>query len=535
MAENINVNSTGTVAAVNSVSDNNKKEPLNDVNTYIGHLLDSIYESIPTCFFDCYRKYLILIDNSNSSYMTSDEDVSKLLYSRIIKELNRVFNEITKDATCLAVSDVKRVANTIIKNVYNKRQYLFNSTTKKIASLPVTDKKNPANQLYLHYMSLSVNEMSELNNRYAPLKPGEFLRVQASDEVQRWYNSFALFSEFPFLFRYSNVKLEKYINLDLGYFIADYIKTRLNYNLDSYLHVYPEDLIDVPAFSNTSITMPVDSFESIPDSGGEPLYYLAPQSSDASITTVHSLTTRDFLVLDGIVGCMGSHIYSDAPVLTIERRELMKNIILTPPSSSNYKNEASALSRGLDDSLNRLYETELAYQKNATYYRMHFLDSIKYDTDTDTYTIRLGKSYQDLLIGSRLVRVTDSDLKKLNGNLSRYILFPMQKRRIELCLNNQTAETLDYVFFSKRISFYHRHRNVTGAEEKTHMDAIFTVLCELQRAGVCISSLKRVSDTAIWVEYIPLTFAEEKMLKLPSLNTSNNIEIDLDSVIPSTE
>lgn len=509
---------------MNTDSDYNNNPRQQD--QYSRQLYDAIYFSIP---YSVLEKYIEVVqDDSLVDDIPTSEDtpiqLDTKLHSLMFDKISECMETLLKGNT--KPEDVKPIVKQFLNKYSKKKNYVYTSTLKKLQSHRIDDPKSLVYTDYIYYSNLSPRERREKGIVLD-------LKIEVTDRFTNklvdWKESKSGFlSTCPAYKSYTHKKKSEAVEADINYIICKYVDTVLNCDIDSYIHIYPEKILQVPIFSlessivNTNYSS-LDDIEKIAATDdAEKAYYL---SSNKSVNVQQTLDTYDSALLRTIVSLFGPLVYEKESILTVPAQKLITRFWPKKTTDGIHKADYERVK----EHITKIHSASLAITDDEEYEDrgkrfalLNFLDVAIYNPDDDTYTFRLSPSYREMLVSKNVVRVVESDLIKLTDNMSRQILFPLQQKRIQCCFSGKYEDELDYDYLCSIVNFSgNAPRRATDSIKKRNVKAVYMVLQRIMNANVCIDSLELIDDLLIKVKYKPLSESEIKDLEFYHNNAND--------------
>ena len=148
--------------------------------------------------------------------------------------------------------DLMPIINKIKKSRLQKRARWYKAYNNDIDNMNLDDPKHPLASFIALARSLRPDEYAKL---YGDKELDDIIKDK-KDAANEWKNdSGSLLIDFPGLYSFTNNSIYNSLKNDLIISAWKYIESELAGNIDSYLRMYPVDLVDKPLFSPSSFTL----------------------------------------------------------------------------------------------------------------------------------------------------------------------------------------------------------------------------------------------------------------------------------------
>lgn len=444
----------------------------------------------------------ILVGNKSRLYSESFEDfIAEVLGNILTNESDE--NDV-RDAKNNTVRNSKKMKTAWIK--------AFNKELKDLESTPISSrtitKEMDAYKIMTPdelYRAFGVNEMEELKT----------LRI---NEVNKWKNS----DNFNFInFRYFEYKrpyqkLAAFKN-DLTLAILEIIDEQFNGCLDGVIVKRATDLIENPVFTANKVLMQMDRiidkdskssflFNDYEVSDGFILRTLVRESENVTMTSCYGLDERDSSIIDMIYSKITPNFFKDKTI-EIDIGEVVRKI---------YENTNGYAYKDAEERILKIsmYQIQglIKEQENIkdTKFIINFFDNAFIRTNTITNKrvakIVFGEILFNLYIQNKTVGVSSHQLKKIKQRLSKILIYPLQKSRLEKSVSGNEynhSEEYNYQYFKNRVRFPTR-------KKADNMKIIESSLEEFKAAQFLIKDFIKTKQDSFIVEYVTLSQEEKE-------------------------
>ncbi len=198
--------------------------------------------------------------------------------------------------------DLMPIINKIKKSRLQKRARWYKAYNNDIDNMNLDDPKHPLASFISLARSLRPDEYAKL---YGDKELDDIIKDKKV-AANKWKNdSGSLLIDFPGLYSFTNNSIYNSLKNDLIISAWKYIESELAGNIDSYLRMYPVDLVDKPLFSPSSFTLMMETAsnnllkEIITDDDGDEL--LEVTVDNGKLTPPKSMDTDDLKLVNAFI------------------------------------------------------------------------------------------------------------------------------------------------------------------------------------------------------------------------------------------
>jgi hypothetical protein len=216
------------------------------------------------------------------------------------------------------------------------------------------------------------------------LRPDEYAKLYGDKELDdiikdkkeaanEWKNdSGSLLIDFPGLYSFTNNSIYNSLKNDLIISAWKYIESELAGNIDSYLRMYPVDLVDKPLFSPSSFTLMMETAsnnllkEIITDDDGDEL--LEVTVDNGKLTPPKSMDTDDLKLVNAFISNINMQEFSKEKSVVVDLNTLGKEVV-------DYHVGKNVLNK-ISNSCRKLVEYNFSYEAEGSKIYFNLFDNI---------------------------------------------------------------------------------------------------------------------------------------------------------------
>ena len=273
--------------------------------------------------------------------------------------------------------------------------------------------------------------------------------TQYKTKATEWKdNSNSLLIEFPGLSTFTNNSI-LFIKNDLIISAWKYIEADLAGNIDSYMRMFPEQLLNRPLFSPSSFTLMMDTAsnnllkEIITDENGQEL--LEVTVNTGKLTPPKSMDSNDLKLINAFISNINMQEFSREKSVIVDLNTLGKEVV-------DYHVGKNVLNK-ISNSCRKLVEYNFSYEEEGSKMYFNLFDNIAIKEDAERpYAIaQFGEILSNAIIQKKLISITSSSYDVLQNNLSKIICYALKREQIA----NQESLTNEYsyTYFQKIVRF----------------------------------------------------------------------------------
>lgn len=388
--------------------------------------------------------------------------------------------------------DLVPIITTIKKTRNRRKSRWYDSYVNNINNMQYSDPKHPLAQIISLARILPID-------KYAAAFGFETVEEIIQDKLEKaliWktnVNSF--FIEFPGIDTQSDKTIFKVLKIDIALDAWRYIYTELNGNVNSFLVMYPDSLVDKPLFGPTAITMIMQNAgkdllkEIIKDEDNKTV--MEVEVSKGKFIPPTTLEPFDFKLLTTVIAnTNGSTFYKDRTV-TMNMNELARGIV-------NY-NPGTRVFNKIRNTCEKLVAYHYSYVVDEHNIFFNLFDHIDIDTEKKQATFMFSEILSNAIIQEKLITIASPAYNVLQNALSIIICSAMKREQIY----NQDSLVGDYsyAFFQKIVRF-------KSSNKKTNIKLLSNSLQEFVNNKLIIKSFKVSSVGLFTIEFLELSKAE---------------------------
>ena len=295
------------------------------------------------------------------------------------------------------------------------------------------------------------------------------------------------------------------INTTAGKDQRTYIESELAGNIDSYLRMYPVDLVDKPLFSPSSFTLMMETAsnnllkEIITDDDGDEL--LEVTVDNGKLTPPKSMDTDDLKLVNAFISNINMQEFSKEKSVIVDLNTLGKEVV-------DYHVGKNVLNK-ISNSCRKLVEYNFSYEAEGSKIYFNLFDNIviKEDAERPYAIAQFGEILSNAIIQKKLISITSASYDVLDNNLSKIICYAIKREQIA---NQETrVNEYSYTYFQKIVRFKLKNK-------KKNLQLIQESLQEFVDNHIAIEKFELKNGVFI-ITFLPLSDAE-----IEDLNSDND-------------
>ena len=444
------------------------------------------------------------IDPTIADFFDVKHDLFKFPAANILELIDETLMDYLEGRT--SREDLVPVINKIKKSRLQKRARWYSSYMDDINNLSIDDPKHPLANVVNMARSAPLEEYSKM---FGTRDIDEIIEDYKNKASEWKDNPNSLLISFPGLSSFTNKSIYKSLKNDLIISIWKYIETELAGNIDSYMRMFPEQLIDKPLFSPSSFTLMMDQAsnnllkEIITDDEGTELLEVTVNSG--RLTPPKSMDSSDLKLVNAFISSINMQEFSKDKSVVVDLNTLGKELV-------DYHVGKNVITK-ITNSCRKLVEYNFSYEEEGTKLFFNLFDNITIKEDAERpYAIaQFGEILSNAIIQKKLISITSASYDVLQNNLSRIICYALKREQIA---NQETLMgEYSYTYFQKIVRF-----KLTN--KKKNMQLIQESLQEFVDNGIAIKNFELANGVFI-IHFLPLSVAE-----IDDLNFSNTKHIE---------
>jgi hypothetical protein len=316
---------------------------------------------------------------------------------------------------------------------------------------------------------------------------------------------------FPGLSTFTNKSIYKSLKNDLIISAWKYIESELAGNIDSYMRMFPEQLLDKPLFSPSSFTLMMDQAsnnllkEIITDDDGKELLEVTVNSG--KLTPPKSMDSSDLKLVNAFISNINMQEFSKDKSVVVDLNTLGKELV-------DYHVGKNVITK-ITNSCRKLVEYNFYYEEEGTKLFFNLFDNITIKEDAERpYAIaQFGEILSNAIIQKKLISITSASYDVLQNNLSRIICYALKREQIA---NQETLMgEYSYTYFQKIVRF-----KLTN--KKKNMQLIQESLQEFVDNRIAIKNFELANGVFI-IHFLPLSPAEIEDLNFNNIKAIEEV------------
>ncbi len=403
--------------------------------------------------------------------------------------------------------DLIPVISKIKKSRLQKRARWYKSYINDIDTINIDDPKHPLSHIINMARSLPIEQYVNIFGD----KEIEEIIEEYKLKAAAWKNdSNSLLISFPGISAFTNNSIFNSLKNDLIINIWKYIDGELAGNIDSYLRMFPEELLEKPLFSPSSFTLMMETAsnnllkEIITDEEGSEL--LEVTVNNGKLTPPKSMDYNDLKLINAFISNINMQEFSREKSVVVDLNTLGKEVV-------DYHVGKNVITK-ISNSCRKLVEYNFSYEEEGSKMYFNLFDNIAIKEDAERpYAIaQFGEILSNAIIQKKLISITSASYDVLENNLSRIICYSMKREQIA---NQETRmNEYSYTYFQKIVRFKLKNK-------KKNLALIQESLQEFVDNKIAIESFELKNGVFI-IHFLPLSPAE-----IEDLNFDNKKLIDM--------
>lgn len=389
--------------------------------------------------------------------------------------------------------DLLPIIGKIKKSRLQKRARWYKSYLNDINTISIEDAKHPLAPIINMARSMPVDQYVNIfGDKDIPQIIEEY-----KQKATEWKNdSNSLLISFPGISTYTNNSVFNSLKNDLIINSWKYIERELAGNIDSYLRMFPEELLEKPLFSPSSFTLMMETAsnnllkEIITDENGQEL--LEVTVNNGKLTPPKSMDSNDLKLVNAFISNINMQEFSREKSVVVDLNTLGKEIV-------DYHVGKNVLNK-ISNSCRKLVEYNFSYEEEGSKMYFNLFDNIAIKEDAERpYAIaQFGEILSNAIIQKKLISITSASYDVLQNNLSKIICYAMKREQIA---NQETKmNEYSYTYFQKIVRFKLKNK-------KKNLQLIQESLQEFVDNHIAISSFELKNGVFI-IHFLPLSDAE---------------------------
>lgn len=399
--------------------------------------------------------------------------------------------------------DLIPIVSKIKKSRLQKRARWYKSYITDINTLNIDDSKHPLANIFKVARSLPIDQYTTM---FGTMDTNDIIEDYRK-KVNDWKdNPNSLLISFPGLSSFTNKSIYNSLKNDLIISAWKYIETVLAGNIDAYMRMFPEQLLDKPLFSPSSFTLMMDTAsnnllkEIITDDDGHEL--LEVTVNNGKLTPPKSMDSNDLKLINSFISNINMQEFSREKSVIVDLNTLGKEVV-------DYHVGKNVIAK-ISNSCRKLVEYNFSYEEEGSKMYFNLFDNIAIKEDAESpYAIaQFGEVLSNAIINKKLISISSASYDVLQNNLSKIICYALKREQIA---NQETlTNEYSYTYFQKIVRFKMKNK-------KKNMQLIQESLQEFVDNKIAIKSFCLKNGLFI-LDFLPLSPAE-----IEDLN-SNNIK-----------
>ena len=399
----------------------------------------------------------------------------------------------------------------IKKSRLQKRARWYKAYINDIDTINIDDPKHPLSNIVIMAKTLPVDDYYII---FGDKNLDEIIEDKKKAATLWKDDSNSLLIEFPGISSFTNKSIYNSLKNDLIISAWKYIENELAGNIDSYLRLFPVDLVDKPLFSPSSFTLMMDTAsnnllkEIITDDDGKELLEVTVDSG--KLTPPKAMDSNDLKLVNAFISNINMQEFYKEKSVVVDLNTLGKEVV-------DYHVGKNVIKK-ISNSCRKLVEYNFSYEEAGSKIYFNLFDNIviKEDVERPYAIAQFGEILSNAIIKKKLISITSASYDVLDNNLSRIICYAMKREQIS---NQETfIGEYNYTYFQKIVRFKLKNK-------KKNLQLIKESLQEFVDNNIVIDSFELKNNVFI-IKFLPLSDAE-----IQDLNFDKTKLIDMPSDI----
>ncbi len=447
------------------------------------------------------------IDPAITEFFQKKHDIFKFPCKSFTQLVDETLMEYLEGKT--SREDLIPVINKIKKSRLQKRARWYKSYINDIDTISIEDSKHPLAHVISMSRSLSVEQYV---NIFGDKELDEIILEYKALATAWKEDSNSLLITFPGISSFTNNSIFHSLKNDLIISAWKYIDGELAGNIDSYLRMFPEELLEKPLFSPSSFTLMMETAsnnllrEIITDDEGTELLEVTVNSG--KLTPPKSMDSDDLKLINAFISNINMQEFSREKSVVVDLNTLGKEIV-------DYHVGKNVLNK-ISNSCRKLVEYNFSYEEEGSKMYFNLFDNIAIKEDAERpYAIaQFGEILSNAIIKKKLISITSASYDVLQNNLSRIICYAMKREQIANQLTG--SNEYSYTYFQKIVRFKLKNK-------KKNLLLIQESLQEFVDNHIAIDHFELKNGVFI-IHFLPLSDAEIEDLNFNSTKPAVAIE-----------
>ena len=389
--------------------------------------------------------------------------------------------------------DLIPIINKIKKSRLQKRSRWYKSYINDIDTINIDDPKHPLANIVVMAKTLPVDDYTKM---FGDKDLDEIIDDKKKAATQWKNDSNSLLIDFPGISSLTNNSIYNSLKNDLIISAWKYIEDELAGNIDSYLRLFPVDLVDKPLFSPSSFTLMMDTAsnnllkEIITDEDGKELLEVTVDSG--KLTPPKAMDSNDLKLVNAFISNINMQEFYKEKSVVVDLNTLGKEVV-------DYHVGKNVIKK-ISNSCRKLVEYNFSYEEAGSKIYFNLFDNIviKEDVERPYAIAQFCEILSNAIIKKKLISITSASYDVLDNNLSRIICYAMKREQIA---NQETfIGEYNYTYFQKIVRFKLKNK-------KKNLQLIKESLQEFVDNNIVIDSFELKNNVFI-IKFLPLSAAE---------------------------
>ena len=354
------------------------------------------------------------IDPTITDFFYKKHDIFKFPCNTIAELIDLTLMEYLDGKT--SREDLIPIMGKIKKSRLQKRARWYKSYINDINSISIDNPKHPLAPVINMARSIPVDQYTTV---FGDKDIAEIINKYKEKAIQWKKDSNSLLILFPGIYTYSNKSVFNSLKNDLIMNAWKYIEQELAGNIDSYLRMFPEELLEKPLFSPSSFTLMMETAsnnllkEIITDENGDEL--LEVTVNNGKLTPPKSMDSNDLKLVNAFISNINIQEFSREKSVVVDLNTLGKELV-DYHVGKNVTNKIS-------NSCRKLVEYNFSYEEEGSKMYFNLFDNIAIKEDAERpYAIaQFGEILSNAIIQKKLIYITSASYDVLQNNLSKII------------------------------------------------------------------------------------------------------------------
>ena len=309
--------------------------------------------------------------------------------------------------------DLIPIINKIKKSRLQKRSRWYKSYINDIDTINIDDPKHPLANIVVMAKTLPVDDYTKM---FGDKDLDEIIDDKKKAATQWKNDSNSLLIDFPGISSLTNNSIYNSLKNDLIISAWKYIEDELAGNIDSYLRLFPVDLVDKPLFSPSSFTLMMDTAsnnllkEIITDEDGKELLEVTVDSG--KLTPPKAMDSNDLKLVNAFISNINMQEFYKEKSVVVDLNTLGKEVV-------DYHVGKNVIKK-ISNSCRKLVEYNFSYEEAGSKIYFNLFDNIVIKEDVETFIGEYNYTYFQKIVRFKL-KNKKKNLQLIKESLQEFV------------------------------------------------------------------------------------------------------------------